>query len=75
MLDVKIKFRLNPSPIGGCGEDAWILTYNNSRIGLAKLIIFLCYFYLFMIALYVTINEYFLIVGGIKNWKSQWGEM
>ena len=53
MLDVKIKFRLNPSPIGGCGEDAWIFTYNNSRIGLAKLIIFLRYFYLFMIALYV----------------------
>ena len=68
ILHVKIKFKLNPSPIDGCGEDAWVLTYDNSRIGLAKLIssLFLSIRDCFLCWLSFTSDEHFLSLVVLK---------
>ena len=54
-----------------------IVTYDNSWIGLAKLIdlLFPSIHNCFMCWLSFTHNEYILIIGSIKHWKSQCGKM
>ena len=57
-------------------EKCSVLTYDNSQIGLTKLIslLFLSICNCFICWLSFTSNEHFLIVGSIKHWKSQCGE-
>ena len=51
-----------------------VFTYDNSWIGSAKLI-FLLFLSIRNCFRFCTSNEYFLIVGSIKHWKSQCGKM